>query len=199
MTSGQRSPSFHVMRCVLYPALLALLLVSSTAAADEAPFEERRFLGGGFVTSFEGHVLAGLALEGATRIPRRPLWIRASFARANIVQLLPDTPSGVHYRGSIGFEAHSCASPAVCALTGVELGYYHERRTADHEMQYDEGYNYGARGGARLGLDLGGQNLRFRFALGVSKVYRQRDDLARDLARDLTTSVDLTLGLGMRM
>lgn len=178
------------MRCV-YPAL-AMLFVSSTAAAEEAPSVDRGFVAASMVSGVDESILAGVGLEAGVRISRRSAWLRVAAARAVFVSFLPDSYEGDVYRGSIGVEARSCARPALCAIGGVDLGYYYLRRYG-HEKS--ESYNYGLLGTVRFGLDSGGEAIRLRASLGVTQSYRERMGRADDRA----IAVDLTLGLGIRI
>jgi hypothetical protein len=109
------------MRCAI-----AMLLVSSAAAAEHAPGDA--LVAAGIVIDTDRFANGALTLEGALRLPVQPLWVHASGAWGGTVDLFEG--SGPFRRGMAGLELEGpCRTeyenPAMwsCLLLGLDAGY----------------------------------------------------------------------------
>jgi hypothetical protein len=107
---------------------------------------------------------ASLVMEAAAKLPGRAVWLRGTGSYGGSFDF---EGGGVFLRGTVGMEGLSCASPTFCWLGSLDAGYQRETWKGSDDGDPMEKH-YGFLGGFRLGLDAGGDNLRFRFAFELN-------------------------------
>lgn len=165
--------------------LALLLLASRSARADDyrpyavspgpapepAPFVERGYLGGGAGLTVDHFGNLFVDLEGGVRIARGlPVWLRGSAA----IGKSADVEGGGDYRRFVaGVETRGCRpGPGACAYVGLDAGVQTQTWSKIDEMtEHHRGFVYGARGG----VDVGGEQTRFRLGLEIYRYDRGSD------------------------
>jgi hypothetical protein len=134
-------------------------------AAVPAPHVETGFIGGGFTLGADHLMNAALVVEGGLRLGGTPLWVRGLFARGNSFDF---EGGGSMTRGMIGVELRGCSSQAFCGFAAIDAGYQQQTWNGDDPSDMVEHHD-GLLVGPRIGLDTGGDNLRFRFAFEATR------------------------------
>jgi len=174
--------------------LLAVLLAPAPAAADiyleepPPPPVEHGYLGGGFALSVDHFFNATLGIEGGWKLGDLPLWVRGDAERGGTGDF---EGTGPFRRGRLGLETRT-GGPGLCAVGSFEAGYQTQVWAATDETTE---HHHGAIVTGRVGLDAGGEHLRFRLALEISRYHHVSDVLPTEWAG----GAGLSMGLVYRL
>jgi len=145
----------------------AIVLQALPGRAD--PGEPATFVGGGVSLGASHLIDAALVMEGAVKLPGHAVWIRGSGSYGGSFDF---EGGGLFLRGSVGAESMSCSSPSFCWIGGTDFGYQRETwKDQDDDLAIEK--HYGFLAGLRVGLDAGGDNLRFRLAFDLAACERR--------------------------
>lgn len=146
--------------------------VTPGPAPKPAPVIDRGYLGGGAGLALDHFFNSYLQIEGAIRVADLPLWIRGSGAAGNSF----DFQGGGSFRKlSLGLESRTCtAGGGACVFAGVDLGRQSQTWIDGDDDLMDE-HHAGWVLGPRVGLDAGGDSIRFRLTLDAYRYQRTSD------------------------
>jgi hypothetical protein len=114
------------------------------------------------VGATRGGFYGALQLDGGHRLADTPIWLHARLAHGGMAGVDEVTMSSDFTEARLGLEARTCGLHGhLCLVGGLDAAYRHQRLVAEYDNQNDD---LGA-AIARLGLDAGGQHLRFRTGL----------------------------------
>jgi hypothetical protein len=130
-----------------------------------APHVETGFIGGGFILGGDQFIDAALAVEGGLRLGSNGLWLRGLFARGSAFDF---EGGGNLTRAMIGLEYRGCSRQSFCGFVALDVGYQQQTWAGDDPDSMTEHHD-GLLVGPRIGLDAGGDNLRFRFAFEATR------------------------------
>lgn len=138
--------------------------------ATTVPRAETGFIGGGFLLGGDQFINAAVVVEGGLRLGSTPLFVRGLFAKGNSFDF---EGGGGLTRGMIGVELRGCSSRAFCGFAALDAGYQQQTWSSEDEMTE---HHSGLLVGPRIGLDAGGDNVRFRFAFEATR-YDHRTEI----------------------
>ena len=133
---------------------------------------------------------AALTLEGGVKVPNTPLWIHGMAATGNATDF---EGGGPYNRVLAGIETRSCSSIYLCLSLDLDAGYQTLTWSGD-PGDADEHYEGMALAG-RIGIDTGGEHVRFRAALEIVTVHDHSN--VTPLAWD--SGAGLALGIAYQM
>ncbi|MEO7095395.1 MAG: hypothetical protein ABI175_19215 [Polyangiales bacterium] len=180
-------------------ALLGILVLAGPAAAqpgtqDDPPpppsppsaLEEidRGFVAGGVLVGGDNFLHGAFTAEGGIRIARAPVWLHVAAMKGNAFDF---AGGGDYERFTGGVEERGCSSPGACLVLGFDVGI--QRSTW---MSVDEDpveHHHGPIVAGKLGLDAGGDHVRFRAILEIVA--------ERDASNVAPTEWHAGLGLGL--
>src|SRR5262245_54557889 len=135
---------------------------TSPPAAVPTPPAEHGYVGGGvLVGATSSFINLGLVAEGGLKLGGSPLWLHGVFARGDSFDF---EGGGPLTRGMLGIDLRGCSSPGFCGFIGVDAGYQELIWSAQDEMTED---HTGVVFGPHVGIDVGGDHVRARFAFEV--------------------------------
>jgi hypothetical protein len=138
-------------------------------APTPAPKRELGYVGGGAGLSADHFLNAFLDVEGGLRLGTAPLWVRGSLGYGASADF---EGGGDFLSARVGLESRTCASHGLCLFGGLDVGGQRQTWSKYDEMtEHHKGFIYGA----RVGLDAGGEALRFRLALDSYRYARSSD------------------------
>jgi hypothetical protein len=145
-----------------------VLILALAAPAAASP--DHGYMGGGAALTLDHFLNAYLDVEGAVRPSvEAPLWLRGSFAYGADV----DVEGGGRFlqiRG--GVETRTCSSSGSCLFLGVDIGRQNQTwHKIDEMTEHHSGWVYGP----RFGIDVGGEQTRFRLAIESYRYARSSD------------------------
>ncbi len=190
------------MNRLVIAAVLLAIPTAARADADEPPpppappgppaFVDHPTLAGGTQVSVDHFLNLAWMLEGMLPLPRLPIAIHAS---ASTGASADADNAGGFWRMTAGIEGRQCSDAGNCALLGLDLGYQHQTWGEDDPEEAEE--HRGLLLGGRIGVDVGGEHVRFRAAF---ELYRYRREFV-DYMTTPTTQYGggFTMGLGYRM
>ena len=106
-----------------------------------------------------GAVYGALEFDGGYRLSDTPLWLHGRFAQGALAEIERDTMNSDFTEARLGLELRGCLLDHIaCLVGGVDFAYRHEMLVSAHDHTTADL----AVAIARLGLDLGGNHIRFR-------------------------------------
>jgi hypothetical protein len=165
--------------------VIAIVLSSASARADDSGF-----LGAGVVVGVDRFIHAAVTLEGGIKLPDVPLWVHAVAATGGA----GDFEGGGPYKRLLGgIETRSCSSIYLCLSLDLDAGYQSVTWVGD-TGDPDEHYKGMALAG-RIGIDTGGEHVRFRAALEIITVH----DRSNVTSPAWDSGAGLAIGLAYQM
>jgi hypothetical protein len=146
------------------------------APAEPPPFVDHPTLAGGTHVSLDHFLNGALMLEGMIPLPRLPIAIHASASTGGSVDA---DNGGDFWRMTVGVEARQCSDVGNCTFVGLDLGFQHQTWADDDPSESEE--HQGPVIAGRIGVDVGGEHVRFR---GAFEIYRYR----REFVDQMTTT-----------
>jgi len=161
---------------------------ASDPAAEPAE-PERGYIGFGPSITGDSLINFALVLDGGVKLSDLPLWARGTAAFGEAVDI---SGEGAFGRAAIGVEGRACISEGVCGFLDLEAGYqtqhwepteYRTERTSEH--------HHGWVVAGRAGVDLGGEHVRLRIGIELSRY--------RDTFHDVGTPITWIDGGGVSL
>jgi hypothetical protein len=187
------------------PLVTLFSLVAATAHAEPPPpaDTERGFVSGGILVGGDHFPMIAWSIEAGWKLPDVPLWVHVQGAtgaagdpRDGVNVVAWEEHPGDLKRGVVGIENRSCSSPGLCIFVGGDVGYQRQIWPGPNSTEFMSGTHQGAIGGARIGLDVGGERVRFRIGFDLY-AYRHHDDAGTppgwEAGGTLTTALALRL------
>ena len=163
-------------------ATLGMILIASTAGAqpgatDDPPLAprdpirearvDRGYIAGGFLLGADHFIHGALTLEAGVRLGAAPLWLHLAGAAGSSMDF---EGGGEFVRGLAGIETRTCFVAGACFVLDVDAGT--QRATWSSGDAFDvEEHHRGTVLAARIGIDAGGDRVRFRGGMEVLRVH----------------------------
>ena len=186
-------------------ATLGMLLVASTASAQPGVTDEpapppatptpevrtdRGYVAGGVLLGADHFIHGALTLEAGVRLGDAPVWLHVAGAKGSSMDF---EGGGDFLRGLAGIETRSCIVLGACFVLGVDAGT--QRATWSGDDFDDEEHHRGTVLAARIGIDAGGDRVRFRGGMEVLRVHNS----SNVTETEWTGGIGFTLGLAYRL
>ncbi len=172
-------------------ACITVLLSASSALAQPAdadepppppsppstmPAKDHGYLGGGALLGFGGGELfqQAFVLEGGLRLGTLPVYAHASGASGGGGDF---ENTGDFFRALAGLELRQCSGgDGACLVLAMDVGFQTQVYPGD-PGEMDE-HHHGFVGVSRIGVDTGGEHVRFRATVELSQ-WHDRSDVAK--------------------
>jgi hypothetical protein len=141
------------------------------APAMPPPPPDTGFIGGGFLLGADHFINAALVVEGGLHLGGTPLWVRGLLAKGDSFDF---EGGGGLTRGMIGVELRGCSGVGLCGFAAVDAGYQTQTWNGQDPDDMTEHHD-GLLIGPRIGIDAGGDKVRFRFAFEATRYHHHEE------------------------
>ena len=154
------------------------------------PHVENMFVNGGILLTVDHFLNAAWMADAGVRLGDLPLAVHASVAKGGSADA---DNGGVFWRWTAGLEARTYPWNTSAYLFGdVDIGYQHQTWGSSFDGEFE--VHRGGLAIGRAGIDLGGDNIRFRAAF---ELYRYHREFVTEMTT-WQTGGGITLAIGYR-
>ncbi|MGE5182124.1 MAG: hypothetical protein ACM31C_08680 [Acidobacteriota bacterium] len=182
-------------------AFASVVLLAATTAHAERPDAEdpppppspastladgpAYYVGGGAMLGIGSWIESAVVVDAGVRMPGRAGWLHGQFASGGGGDF---EGTGPLYRGLVGVE-NRCTGSDTCAIAGADVGY--ELLTWNGDPGDMAEHHHGLVVAGRLGVDAGGDHVRFRAAFEVSMFHDHSEMTSASWGPDVAVSIGL--------